>query len=225
MQNDDAQSLAFGLLAASRALIDGVSAGVKARGFAGVRPAHGFAFTLLSAGGATITQLAEHLDVTRQAAAQLVDELSANGYVERRPHPRDARARLIVLTEKGWACTHAAEAAIKDTLRRCRTLDHCRQNASRLMLTASTPRSSAAECTSARRSTALPPGSSGAESAIRAKSGQEPGNTQLLALVDASAHGTADMVGNLGRQSGVVTRAGTDDLRGDGDLPTRAHAQ
>ena len=117
MRNDDAQSLAFSLLAASRALVDGISAGVRARGFADVRPAHGFAFTLLSAGGATITQLAEHLDVTRQAAAQLIDELSANGYVERRPHPRDARARLIVLTEKGWACTHAAEAAISDTLR------------------------------------------------------------------------------------------------------------
>jgi DNA-binding MarR family transcriptional regulator len=117
MRNDDAQSLAFSLLAASRALVDGISAGVRARGFADVRPAHGFAFTLLSAGGATITQLAEHLDVTRQAAAQLVDELSASGYVERRPHPRDARARLIVLTEKGRACTRAAEAAISDTLR------------------------------------------------------------------------------------------------------------
>ena len=117
MRNDDAQSLAFSLLAASRALVDGISAGVRARGFGDLRPAHGFAFTLLSAGGATITQLAEHLDVTRQAAAQLVDELSAKGYVERRRHPRDARARLIVLTEKGRACTQAAEAAITDTLR------------------------------------------------------------------------------------------------------------
>ncbi len=116
MQNDDAQSLAFGLLAASRALVDGVSAGVRARGFADLRPAHGFAFTRLSAGGATITELAEHLGVTRQAAAQLVDELVAKGYVERQPHPRDARARLIVLTGKGWACTRAAEAAIADTL-------------------------------------------------------------------------------------------------------------
>jgi len=79
--------------------------------------AQSLAFSLLAAGGATITQLAEHLDVTRQAAAQLVDELSAKGYVERRRHPRDARARLIVLTEKGRACTQAAEAAIKDTLR------------------------------------------------------------------------------------------------------------
>jgi DNA-binding MarR family transcriptional regulator len=117
MQNDDAQSLAFGLLAASRALVDGVSAGVSARGFTDLRPAHGFAFTRLSAGGATITQLAEHLGVTRQAAAQLVDELVAKGYVERQPHPSDARARLIVLTSQGWACTRAAEAAIADTLR------------------------------------------------------------------------------------------------------------
>ena len=116
MRNDDAQSLAFGLLAASRALVDGVSAGVRARGFDDVRPAHGFAFARLSAGGATITQLAEHLGVTRQAAAQLVEELIAKGYIQRRPHPQDARARLIVLTEKGRACTQAAEAAITDTL-------------------------------------------------------------------------------------------------------------
>jgi DNA-binding MarR family transcriptional regulator len=117
MRNNDAQSLAFSLLAASRALVDGISAGVSARGFGDVRPAHGFAFARLSAGGATITQLAEHLDVTRQAAAQLVDELVAKGYVERRPHPRDARARLIVLTDKGNACTQAAQAAITETLR------------------------------------------------------------------------------------------------------------
>jgi DNA-binding MarR family transcriptional regulator len=117
MHEDDAQSLAFGLLAASRALVDGISAGVGARGFDDVRPAHGFAFARLAAGSANISQLAEHLDVTRQAAAQLVDELAANGYVERHPDPADARARLITLTEKGWACTRAANAAMADTIR------------------------------------------------------------------------------------------------------------
>ena len=85
MHDHDAQSLAVGLLAASRALADGISAGVRSRGFDDVRPAHGFAFARLAAGGATITQLAEHLDVTRQAASQLVDELIAKGYVERDP--------------------------------------------------------------------------------------------------------------------------------------------
>jgi DNA-binding MarR family transcriptional regulator len=117
MQDDDAQALAFGLLAASRALVDGISAGVRARGFHDVRPAHGFAFSRLSAGGATITQLAGHLDITRQAAAQLVDELLAKGYVQRQPHPDDARARLITLTDKGWAAVRAAEGAIADTVR------------------------------------------------------------------------------------------------------------
>ena len=117
MHHDDAQSLAFGLLAVSRALVDGISAGVRARGFNEVRPAHGFAFARLAAGDATVTELAGHLGVTRQAAAQLVDELAAKGYVERRPHPGDARARLVTLTPKGWACTRAAEAAMTDTVR------------------------------------------------------------------------------------------------------------
>jgi DNA-binding MarR family transcriptional regulator len=116
MRDQDAQSLTVALLAASRALVDGISAGVRARGFTDVRPAHGFAFARLAPGGATLTQLAEHLGVTRQAAAQLADELIAKGYVQRLPHPGDARARLIVLTEKGWACTRAADAAMADTV-------------------------------------------------------------------------------------------------------------
>jgi len=41
----------------------------------------------------------------------------AKGYVERRPHPTDARARLVVLTDRGWACTRAADAAAEETLR------------------------------------------------------------------------------------------------------------
>jgi DNA-binding MarR family transcriptional regulator len=117
MRDDDAQALAVALLAASRALVDRISAGVKARGFGDIRPAHGFAFTRLAPGGATLTQLAAHLDITRQAAAQLVDELAAKGYVERHPHPEDGRARLIVLTQKGWACTRAADAATADAVR------------------------------------------------------------------------------------------------------------
>ena len=117
MQHHDPQALAVGLLSAGRALVDGISAGVRARGFGDVRPAHGFAFARLAPDGATITQLAEHLGVTRQAAAQLVDELLARGYVRRGRHPDDARARLITLTDRGWACTRAAEAAITDTVR------------------------------------------------------------------------------------------------------------
>src|SRR5882757_3126256 len=103
MQQHDPQALAVGLLSVSRALVDGISAGVRARGFGDLRPAHGFAFARLAPAGVTITQLA--------------DELIAKGYVQRSRHPDDARARLITLTGKGWACTRAAEAATADAVR------------------------------------------------------------------------------------------------------------
>lgn len=102
------------LLAAAAEVTDAVNAGVIAAGFTDVRPAHGFAFVRMAPDGATIGEIAEHLGVTKQAASQLVDELVIKGYADRNPHPRDARARLITLTDRGWACTRAADAALAE---------------------------------------------------------------------------------------------------------------
>ncbi|MCX5556501.1 MarR family winged helix-turn-helix transcriptional regulator [Streptomyces sp. NBC_00038] len=117
MQNSEAMALSAVLLAAAGELTQRIHEGVVARGFEGVRPAHGFAFARLAPDGATVTDLAAHLGVTKQAASQLVDEVVRKGYVERRPHPDDARARLLVLTELGWACTRAAEEAAAEAVR------------------------------------------------------------------------------------------------------------
>ncbi|MDJ0343125.1 MarR family transcriptional regulator [Streptomyces sp. H10-C2] len=117
MNNADAMSLTATLLAAAGGLTAAIHDGVVARGFDDLRPAHGFAFTRLAPGGATAADLAEHLGVTRQAASQMVEELVRKGYVERRPHPDDARARLVVLTDRGWACTRAAEESAADAVR------------------------------------------------------------------------------------------------------------
>jgi DNA-binding MarR family transcriptional regulator len=117
VENSEAIALTAALLAAAGDLTGRINDGVVARGFEGVRPAHGFAFARLAPDGATATDLAAHLGVTKQAASQLVDELVRKGYVERRPHPGDARARLVVLTELGWACTRAAEEAALDAVR------------------------------------------------------------------------------------------------------------
>jgi DNA-binding MarR family transcriptional regulator len=103
-------ALTAALLAAAGDLTRRINDGVVARGFE-ARPAFGFAFARLAPDGATATDLAAHLGITKQAASQLVDELVRKGYAERRPHPGDARARLVVLTELGWACTRAAEEA------------------------------------------------------------------------------------------------------------------
>ncbi len=116
VQNSDAMALTAALLAAAGGLTQRIHEGVVARGFEGVRPAHGFAFTRLAPDGATVTDLAVHLGTTKQAASQLVEELVRKGYVERRPHPADARARLVVLTEAGWACTRAAEEAAAEAV-------------------------------------------------------------------------------------------------------------
>ncbi|WP_327144237.1 MarR family winged helix-turn-helix transcriptional regulator [Nocardia sp. NBC_01327] len=106
-----AQDLPMLLLAAAAEVTDAVDRGVVAAGFTDVRPTHGFAFVRMVPDGATVGEIAEHLGVTKQAASQLVDELVKRGYAERNPHPHDARARLITLTERGWACTRAADAA------------------------------------------------------------------------------------------------------------------
>jgi predicted transcriptional regulator len=84
----EAMALSATLLAAAGALVARIDAGVTARGFDDLRPAHGFAFARMSAAGATVSELADHLGVTRQAASQLVDELVRKGYAERRPTPR-----------------------------------------------------------------------------------------------------------------------------------------
>ena len=117
MQNSEAMALSAALLAVAGELTQRINEGVVARGFEGVRPAHGFAFARLAPDGATVTDLAAHLGVTKQAASQLVDEIVRKGYAERRAHPLDARARLIVLTEQGWACTRAAEEAAAEVVR------------------------------------------------------------------------------------------------------------
>jgi DNA-binding MarR family transcriptional regulator len=117
MRQDEAQALTAALLASAAALVDGIQAAVAARGYGDVRPTHGFAFARLAPNGATVSELAAHLGMTKQAASQLVEELVTKGYVERRPHPDDARARLVVLSRRGWACTRAADQAAAETVR------------------------------------------------------------------------------------------------------------
>lgn len=109
-------SLSAALLAAAGSLVEDIHNGVTARGYTDLRPTHGFVFTRLAPSGATVTEIAEHLGFTRQAASQIVDDLERKGYVERRPHPDDARARLVVLTEQGWRCTAAADSAAAEAV-------------------------------------------------------------------------------------------------------------
>lgn len=116
MDDRAATDLAMLVLRAATEVVDGIQEGMAARGYDDLRPAHGFAFARIAAADTTVVDLAEHLGTTKQAASQLVAGLVDRGYVVREPDPRDARARLLRLTEAGQACTRAAEAAAADVV-------------------------------------------------------------------------------------------------------------
>jgi len=86
---------------------------VRAAGFDDLTLAQSRIGQRLNREGIRVTDIAEQAGVTKQTAGALVDELEAGGYVARRPDPADARARLIVLTDRGerLCATAAAEIA------------------------------------------------------------------------------------------------------------------
>lgn len=76
---------------------------VAEAGYPELRPVHGLAFQALGPAGATSSELAARLGVTKQAAGQLVDDLERRGYVRREAHPAGGRRKLVVLTDAAHA--------------------------------------------------------------------------------------------------------------------------
>ena len=70
-------------------------------GLDGIRPAQAVALVPLAAGGLHASDLADRLNVSRQAVAQAIAGLERHGYVTRVADPVDARARIIELTPRG----------------------------------------------------------------------------------------------------------------------------
>ncbi len=70
-------------------------------GLDGIRPAQAVALVPLAAGGLHASDLADRLQVSRQAVAQAITGLERHGYVTREPNPLDARTRIIELTPRG----------------------------------------------------------------------------------------------------------------------------
>jgi hypothetical protein len=69
------------LMLGSRTIIDDLHQRLAQLGYNDVRPAHGFAFQRIAPDGATGNELAEFLDITKQAASEMVDYLEKHGYL------------------------------------------------------------------------------------------------------------------------------------------------
>jgi DNA-binding MarR family transcriptional regulator len=112
--------MAILVVAATRAVADRLQEAMSRAGHAQMRPPFGFVIRALAEAGLTLTELAERLGVTKQAAIKVVDEMEAHGFVERRPAPADRRSKILGLTERGRDVRRAALATshrIEDELR------------------------------------------------------------------------------------------------------------
>ncbi|MER7330715.1 MULTISPECIES: MarR family transcriptional regulator [unclassified Micromonospora] len=103
------------LLAGFRTLIDDLHAELARQGHPELRPLHGFVLQAVG-DSTTASELGQRLGVSKQAAGKTVDRLVALGYLERADDPRDARRKLVRVTDRGRDGLHRS-AVVFDELR------------------------------------------------------------------------------------------------------------
>lgn len=97
-----------------RAMESRVFAALASAGFDDFTPAQARVMQRIGPDGTRLTELAEAAQVTKQTASFLVDQLERTGYVRRGPDPRDGRARLVHVGERGAAARPVAEQAVAE---------------------------------------------------------------------------------------------------------------
>jgi DNA-binding MarR family transcriptional regulator len=96
------------LAIAYRCLIDELAARLSAAGFPNIRPPDGYMFRALQGEGRTSTELADLLDISKQATLKIIDSLEERGFVARHPVADDRRAKIVRLTERGLLAMQTA---------------------------------------------------------------------------------------------------------------------
>jgi DNA-binding MarR family transcriptional regulator len=102
------------LRTAYNALSSNIYRAVVAAGVTDMRPAHGNAMEMLAIeDGLRLTDIAARAGMAPQSMGELVDDLVAKGYLERRTDSEDRRAKRIYLTEKGQRTAEASRVAVR----------------------------------------------------------------------------------------------------------------
>jgi DNA-binding MarR family transcriptional regulator len=120
MANDLRPDLAILVVGAARLVADELGGAVRAAGVEDMRTPYGFVIRTLADGDRTLTEVADLLAVSKQAAIKVVDEMAARGFLVREAHPTDRRVKLLRLTPKGALVRETALAASRDLERRLR---------------------------------------------------------------------------------------------------------
>ncbi len=102
------------LVQLTRELQQELFARLVAAGLEDARIAHTHVTAYIKADGSRLTELAAMARMTLPAMSETVNDLERLGIVERRPDPTDGRAKLIVLTDRGWEVMGIARGIIRD---------------------------------------------------------------------------------------------------------------
>ncbi len=94
--------------------------GLSDAGYADSFPSWGTnIFYCLKDGGLRLVELAERTHTTKQAMGYTVSRLEEAGYVERVADPKDGRAKIIRITQRGWEMRRLAEEIIGEVEEEC----------------------------------------------------------------------------------------------------------
>lgn len=97
-----------------RAMENAVLQALAEAGFDDITLAQARVFQRIDKDGSRLTELAAAAQVTKQTAGFLVDQLERAGYVQRKPDPRDGRARLICVAKRGTAAVRASVTVVAE---------------------------------------------------------------------------------------------------------------
>jgi DNA-binding MarR family transcriptional regulator len=106
----EAQAPDLGILVglAYQTFVEELRDDLEARGVAATGRSDGVVFRVLADSPVNISELARQLGISKQGAAQIVDDMASRHLVARTPDPADGRSRLVTLTEQGAEALEAA---------------------------------------------------------------------------------------------------------------------
>ena len=95
-----------------QALVTELHARLAAQGYPDIPATHTIVFAHVDTQGMRLSELAKRAQLTKQLVTYLVTAVEERGYVERVPDPRDGRAKIVRLTERGRQAAQAGSDII-----------------------------------------------------------------------------------------------------------------
>jgi DNA-binding MarR family transcriptional regulator len=106
----DSEPVDLGILLALayQGFVRELRAALAQQGFQDLGRSDGYVFRALGQRPMTVSDLAARLEISKQGAGQIIDDMERRGYIQRRPDPGDGRSRLLYLSPRGSAALAAA---------------------------------------------------------------------------------------------------------------------